>query len=105
MRLLGGTLCAAGIAALLVGARSGAGAAAGWVRADLRPVTQPALLGGAIVLYTSQKGGLRVLALDPHDGRTLWSRPATASSVAPGEAPQILFLGGHVVFFAPLAGG
>ena len=40
----------------------------GWVRSDLKPVTQPELAGGVLVFYVEAGGGLQVAALDPMTG-------------------------------------
>src|SRR5437879_5499349 len=82
---------------------TGRASAPGWARTDLRPVTQPASEAGALVLYATVKGQLRVVALDAATGKTRWSRIATPSGVTPGEVPALLVLDGRAVFMTPVA--
>src|SRR5690349_21634841 len=95
--------CMAVTAALalgLVAADQAAAQAPGWTRADLKPVTQPAVVGNRVVLDVAAAGGLRVIALDAATGQTVWSRDATTSSMAPGQAPSLAFAGANVIFVA-----
>jgi PQQ-like domain len=73
---------------------------AGWQRTDLRPVTQPVAAGGLLVMYASQGGGLRVVAVDPGTGRTVWAQLASPSDITPGETPSLLVRGDTVVYLA-----
>ncbi len=71
----------------------------GWVRSNLRPVSQPLVAACNFVFYDAHRGSLRVLALDAQTGRTAWAADASASSVTPGVMPALLAVGGVVVFF------
>jgi hypothetical protein len=77
--------------------------AAGWTRHDLKPVTQPAPAGGALVLYVAQNGGLRIVALDPQTGKTVWSDQASTSDAAPGQPPELAVVGGNVIYLRRVA--
>jgi hypothetical protein len=87
----------AGAAALPAGATAQA-PSAGWQRADLRPVTQPAAVGGLFVMYTSRNGGLRVVGIDPATGRTVWSQLASPSRTTTSQAPSLGVVGGSVIY-------
>jgi putative pyrroloquinoline-quinone binding quinoprotein len=76
-------------------------AADAWARMDLRPVTQPAPVGGVFALYVAHDGGLSVVGLDPATGATRWTHPASTSDVPPGEPPRLVIGGGSVIFVAP----
>src|SRR4051812_549881 len=70
----------------------------GWTRPDLKPVTQPVAAGDRVVLYVAADKGLRLLGLDAASGRTVWSQPASASDITPGEAPSLLVAGGQAIY-------
>ena len=98
-------VAALGAAVVFGAAAAAAGAQAppaptGWQRTDLRPVTQPAPVGGLLVLYVSAHGGLRVLGLDPGTGRTVWSQLASPGDVTPGLPPSLGVFGANVVYLA-----
>jgi outer membrane protein assembly factor BamB len=76
----------------------------GWSRTDLRPVSQPAVVGDRVVLLVGAGGGLRVMALDANSGATVWSRDATTSGMAPGEPPYLAIMGGDVLYLAKRPG-
>jgi hypothetical protein len=57
-----------------------------WRRPDLTPVTQPVPANGAFVFYDASGNHLRLVALDALTGKTLWSKPASASNETPGAA-------------------
>jgi outer membrane protein assembly factor BamB len=82
-----------------------AAAGAGWVRTDLKPVSQPYLAGGRFVLYVAGTTGLQVVALDPKTGRTVWTRAASASGVTQGVAPTFAIDGNFVVFLRDAGNG
>ena len=84
------------------GSHSSAKPTAGWVRSDLKPVTQPELAGGLVVLYVAAGGGLQVVALDPKTGRTLWHDRASPGSTTPGVAPVLGVAGSTVAFLSPV---
>ena len=73
--------------------------ATGWIRSDLKPVSQPVAAGGRFVLYVGTATGLHLVGLDPADGRTVWDRPASASATTPGVQPALAVIGGRVVYF------
>jgi outer membrane protein assembly factor BamB len=75
---------------------------AGWVRSDVRPVTQPESAGGVLVLYVEAGGGLEVAALDPKTGRTLWHDSASPGDTTPGVAPALGVAGATVAFLRPV---
>jgi PQQ-like domain len=77
--------------------------AAGWTRHDLKPVTQPAPAGGALVLYVARDGGLRIVALEAGTGKTVWSDAASTSGVAPGEPPGLALVGRNVIYLRKVA--
>ena len=70
----------------------------GWVRSDLKPVTQPELAGGVLVFYVEAGGGLQVAALDPMTGRTVWHDSASPGDTTPGVPPALGVAGSTVVF-------
>jgi hypothetical protein len=74
--------------------------AAGWTRADLRPVTQPAPVGARLVLYVAEGGGLTVTGLDAATGATVWSTEASTSEIVPGSAPVPVIAGANVIYLA-----
>lgn len=76
--------------------------AVGWVRSDLRPVSQPELAGGLLVLYVAAGGGLQVDALNPKTGRTVWHASASPGGTTPGVAPVLGVAGSTVVFLSPV---
>jgi hypothetical protein len=73
----------------------------GWTRADLRPVSQPVVVGGVFVLYVSADAGVRVVALDPASGRTVWDAPAAVSAITAGVEPALGVFGELVTFLEP----
>jgi hypothetical protein len=75
-------------------------AAAGWTRGDLRPVTQPAPVGGLFVLFVVQDEQLSVIGLDAATGATVWSAAASTSDAAAGVAPALEVAGANVIFLA-----
>jgi PQQ-like domain len=86
---------------LAVFAVSGAPAcAAGWTRGDLRPVTQPAPVGGLFVLFVVGDQQLSVVGLDAATGATVWSAAASTSDAAGGVAPALEVAGANVIFLA-----
>lgn len=76
--------------------------AAGWVRSDLKPVTQPESAGGVLVLYIEAGGGLQVAALDPKTGRTVWHDSASPGDTTAGVAPALGVVGSIVAFLRPV---
>jgi PQQ-like domain len=84
------------------GSHSSVKPAAGWVRSDLRPVTQPESAGGVLVLYVEAGGGLEVAGLDPKTGRTLWRDSASPGATTPGVAPVLGVAGSTVAFLRPV---
>jgi outer membrane protein assembly factor BamB len=97
-------LVCAGIVFLVpAAARSAAAGATGWRRLDLRPVSQPAAVGGRLVVYVARRDGLGIVALDARTGSTAWSSKASPSGNARGTAPGLAVVGKRVVFFAPTA--
>ena len=73
-------------------------AGAGWTRTDLHPVTQPAAVGTAFVLYIGEGGGLSITGLDAATGATVWSAEASTSDIAPGVTPSPVIAGANVIF-------
>lgn len=90
-------------AVLAVGAGA-AGHAGAWHRADLRPVTQPSVVAGRVVVYAEVDRQLRLLALSARTGRTLWSQAASPSYVTPGVAPEVASIDGVVVYLQDAGG-
>src|SRR3954470_3308695 len=78
--------------------------APGWARTDLKPVTQPEVVGDRIVLLVAGHQGLHVVGLDAAGGRTVWSHPATTSDLTPGEAPDLAINGTDVIYLAKESG-
>lgn len=76
--------------------------AAGWVRSDLKPVTQPEPVDGDLVLYVQAGGGLQVVALDSKTGRTLWHDDASPGEITPGVVPALGVTGSIVTFLSPI---
>jgi outer membrane protein assembly factor BamB len=74
----------------------------GWIRSDLKPVSQPVLANGHLVLYVEAGGGLEVVALDPLTGRTLWHDTASPGYTAPGVSPALGVAGSIVTFLRPV---
>jgi hypothetical protein len=70
----------------------------GWKRSELEPISQPAAVAGRFVFYAAAAGGIRVVALDARSGRTVWSRPASSASNAPGQPPTLVVADGAVVY-------
>lgn len=88
---------------MLVAGRTAAHAqkpTAGWVRSDLKPVTQPELAGGLLILYVAAGGGLQVEGLDPKTGKTLWRDNASTGAVTAGVPPAVGVAGSTVVFLS-----
>lgn len=83
---------------------SSAATVSGWARRDLMPVTQPMAVAGRFVVVVASGGGLRVVGLDARTGSTVWSQPASASRVAPGQAPALALVNGEVIFIGQDAG-
>jgi hypothetical protein len=102
--LTGRLLAAAAAVALLLPAAARAQAPAGWQRTDLRPMTQPALAGGLLVMYARARDGLELIAVDPGTGRTVWSQPASPADTTQGVGPVVGLNGSGIVFLAPAAG-
>jgi len=86
------------VLAVVVAVAAPAKTAAGWRRADVKAVTQPAAVGNRLVVYAARGGLLQVVALDARTGRTAWSAPATPSEIAPGEPPVLTVIGGDVFY-------
>ena len=78
--------------------------AAGWQRADVKAVTQPAAVGDRFVVYAARRGLLQVVALDARTGSTAWSAAATPSQIAPGEPPVLTVIGGDVFYLGRRGG-
>jgi outer membrane protein assembly factor BamB len=78
---------------------------AGWVRTDLKPVSQPYLAGGRFVLYVQGRAGLDLVGLDATTGRTAWKVDASASGVTQGVAPTFAIHGDDVVFLRDVGRG
>ena len=74
------------------------GAATGWTRNDLRPVTQPAPVAGRFVVYVAKDGRMRLVAVGARTGKTFWTREASTSGAAPGSPPAIAVVG-ETVFY------
>src|SRR4051812_34810585 len=104
VRARGGSMRAAVALTVAAGVASSIAAAPawaqvpGWKRTDLRPVSQPAVVGDRVMLLVGAAGGLRVIALDAASGATVWSHDASPWEMAPGEAPYLAIIGGEVVF-------
>lgn len=77
-------------------------AAVGWVRSDLKPVTQPEPAGPGLVLYVQAGGGLEVVALDAKTGRTLWQKNASPGAITPGVVAAVGVAGSVVAFLSPV---
>lgn len=77
----------------------------GWVRSDLKPVSQPYLAGGHFVLYVQGSAGLDVVGLDAKTGRTAWKIDASASGVTKGVSPTFAIDGNRVVFLRDVGKG
>jgi outer membrane protein assembly factor BamB len=77
----------------------------GWVRTDLKPVSQPYLAGGHFVLYVQGSAGLDLVGLDAKTGRTAWKVDASASGVTQGVAPTFAIDGNRVVFLRDVGRG
>ena len=78
---------------------------AGWVRTDLKPVSQPYIAGGRFVVYVQGSAGLDIVGLDPKTGRTAWKLDASASGVTQGVAPIFAIDGNRVVFLRDVGKG
>lgn len=76
--------------------------ASGWVRSDLRPVTQPESAGGRLVLYVEAGEGLQVVSLDPKTGRTVWQDAASPGRTTSGVFPALGVVGSTVTFLRPV---
>jgi hypothetical protein len=74
----------------------------GWVRSDLKPITQPESAGGVLVLYVQAGGGLAAAALDPKTGRTVWQQNASPGNITPGVVPALGVAGSTVTFLSPI---
>lgn len=75
---------------------------AGWIRSDLKPVSQPEPAGGSLVLYVQAGSGLQVVALDPETGRTMWQQDASPGNITPGVTPAVGVVGSTVTFLTPV---
>jgi outer membrane protein assembly factor BamB len=75
-----------------------------WHRTDLKPVSQPVPAGGRVVVYTAAGGRLHVLGLDARSGRTVWSREATPSVIAPGVPVTPAVVGTLTFYIQPGSG-
>jgi hypothetical protein len=67
-----------------------------WRTEDVRPVSAPIVVEGAVVLYTRTGQELFVTAVDPADGTELWSRPATPSQSIRGVGLHLRSVDGSV---------
>ena len=85
-------------------AQGAAAAGGGWMRSDLRPVTQPAPVAGRLVLYVAAGGGLRLIAVSARSGATFWTRAASTSAVAPGSPPALAVVGETVFYLSKEVG-
>jgi outer membrane protein assembly factor BamB len=70
----------------------------GWTRSDLRPITQPLVVGTRLVLFAAGEDDPRLIGLDPATGSTVWQLDASASEVTPGVAPTVAAVGNTVVY-------
>lgn len=77
------------------------GSGTGWVRSDLKPVSQPVAVGGVFVVYVSASGGLELVGLDARSGRTLWQDPASPGTITPGVAPELTIADNAVWYLKP----
>jgi hypothetical protein len=77
---------------------SPSGSSGGWSRRDLRPVTQPAVVGDRLLLYAANAGRLSVVALDARSGSTVWSQPAFPSFVTRGVSPFLTVVLRNVIY-------
>ena len=69
-----------------------------WKRTDLRPVTQPAVVGDRVLLYVVDGHRLRVIALDARSGATVWSDQAFQSGVTNGVPPYLTVADRKVIY-------
>jgi outer membrane protein assembly factor BamB len=76
-----------------------------WRTEDVRPVSAPIVVEGAVVLYTRTGQELFVTAVDPADGTELWSRPATPSQSIREVGLHLRSVDGSVAHLAPDAEG
>lgn len=76
-----------------------------WRTEDVRPVSAPIVVEGAVVLYTRTGQELFVTAVDPTDGTELWSRPATSSQSIRGVGLHLRSVDWSVAHLAPDAEG
>lgn len=76
--------------------------AVGWVRSDLKPVTQPESADGLLVLYVQAGGGLQVEALDPKTGQTVWHDIASPGGITAGVPPVLGVVGSTVAYLRPV---
>ncbi|MEZ5101971.1 MAG: hypothetical protein R3C15_19655 [Thermoleophilia bacterium] len=53
-----------------------------------------------VVFYAASKGRLRLVAVDPASGSTVWSRAASTSLNAQGEPPVLVVAGTSVLYLA-----
>jgi outer membrane protein assembly factor BamB len=96
---------AAGLAVIALFPASASPAARhGWTRTGLGAVTQPAPAAGRFVLYAHRGTALEVVALDPRDGSTAWTAPASASHVTAGVPAMLAVRAGTVFYLQPSPG-
>jgi hypothetical protein len=76
-----------------------------WRAAGIKPIGQPVLAGGTLVVYGTQDQDLYLYGVSPADGAILWKRAATPSRTLQGTALTPEVLDGHVVYFRPDAKG
>jgi outer membrane protein assembly factor BamB len=72
-----------------------------WLRADLKPVSQPVAAGGLFVVYIALPGSLAVVGLDAGTGRTVWQLAASRAQTTPGVAPSLDVVEASVLLFSP----
>lgn len=74
----------------------------GWVRSDLRPLSQPVSVNGVVIVYVKGPGGLTIMGVNGRTGTTLWDHPASPGDITPGVAPQVAVVDGLVDYVETL---
>ena len=74
-------------------------------RLPLAPLTQPVYVHGVAVVLATINDALAVVAVDPHTGDRLWSRPATTSAVSIEEPLVVAVVGDDVAYYRPASSG
>lgn len=69
-----------------------------WRTSRITPVSPAVAAGGRVLVFGAAGAALTLYALDPGNGRVVWSRPASTSVVTPGIPWQVTVVGDTVLY-------